>query len=369
MSPLAVLHVSQPTVAGVAHLVRSLVEDQSRRGMDVSVACPPTGELWGDARAAGVTTLAWPATRSPGPSVLSETRRLARIVRVADPDIVHLHSSKAGLAGRLAVRGRVPTVFQPSAWSFLATREPTTRLAIAWERAAVRWTHALAVVSEGEREAGLRAGIHGPWKILPNATDVEKRRPASDADRTAARRFLGFAEGPLVVCLGRLAKQKGQHVLLDAWPAVKAALPDARLALVGDGPDLAALAARAGEDVTFAGDQRDVDPWLTAADIVALPSRFEAGLSLAAMEAMALGRCVVASDVAGVREGLAGGAGGIVPIDDSAALGAAIIARLSDPALAAREAALARARVVEHYDLKVACERTVSLYQRLLEDS
>ena len=73
------------------------------------------------AEALGVKPIDWEAVQAPGVRVPGETRRLARIVDEVDPNIVHLHSSKAGLAGRLAVRGRRPTVFQPNGWSFEAT--------------------------------------------------------------------------------------------------------------------------------------------------------------------------------------------------------------------------------------------------------
>ncbi|MCF2435668.1 glycosyltransferase [Streptomyces thinghirensis] len=80
----------------------------------------------------------WPATRSPGPALVSEVRRLARVIEDVRPDLVHAHSAKAGLAARLAVRGRVPTVFQPHAWSFEAVGGAGAALALGWERWGVR---------------------------------------------------------------------------------------------------------------------------------------------------------------------------------------------------------------------------------------
>src|SRR4051794_2187232 len=112
---LAVLHVAQPAEAGVPQCVAALAADQVARGWDVTVAAPEGVSL-----SPGVTHRVWHASRAPGPATPGETARVARIVRDARPDVVHLHSSKAGLAGRLAVRGRVPTVFSPHAWSFAA---------------------------------------------------------------------------------------------------------------------------------------------------------------------------------------------------------------------------------------------------------
>ena len=71
-----------------------------------------------------------------------EARALAGLIGSLAPDLVHLHSSKAGLAGRLALRGRRTTVFQPHAWSFEAVHGAVRAAGIAWERLAARWTHA-----------------------------------------------------------------------------------------------------------------------------------------------------------------------------------------------------------------------------------
>ena len=104
-----VLHVSQ-AVLGVAYVVDDYVRCQLEAGWRVSVACPE-GMLSEMARAAGADVLIWPADRRPRPDLIArETRRLAPLVREARPDVVHLHSAKAGLAGRLAIRGRQPTV-------------------------------------------------------------------------------------------------------------------------------------------------------------------------------------------------------------------------------------------------------------------
>ena len=100
----------------------------------------------------------------------SETRRLRRIVEGVDPDVVHLHSSKAGMAGRLAVRGRRPTIFQPHAWSFDAVRGPVRAASLAWERFAQRWTTELVCVSLSERVAGERHGISAPVTLALNGS-------------------------------------------------------------------------------------------------------------------------------------------------------------------------------------------------------
>ncbi|WP_308800513.1 glycosyltransferase, partial [Streptomyces sp. NEAU-H3] len=212
------------------------------------------------------------------------------------PDLLHLHSAKAGLAARLAVRGALPTVFQPHAWSFEAAGGPVGAFARHWERYGARWADRLLCVSEAERRTGEQAGVRGEFAVLPNGVDLTAFRP--EGGRYA------YGDGaPLVVCVGRLCRQKGQDVLLRAWPAVREAVPGARLVLVGDGPDEAALRQQAGAGVEFAGTARDCARWYRAADLVALPSRWE-GMALAPLEAMACGRALVLTDTGGARESL-----------------------------------------------------------------
>ncbi len=339
---LRVLHVAQPVDAGVARCVTDDVLAQRAAGLDARVACPPSGPLNDWLRDA--PRVPWEATRSPGPSVPAETRRLARIVREVDPGVVHLHSSKAGLAGRLAVRGRRATVFQPHAWSFSAVTGPVRTASLAWERYGARWADVVVCVSAAECAEGEAAGIRARrWEVVPNGVDLTAYAPSSRAE---ARARLGLGDGPLVVCVGRLSRQKGQDVLVEAMRDV-----DADLVLVGDGPEPPPPADR----VTLVGRRDDVADWYAAADVVAVPSRWE-GMALTALEALACDRPVVATDVAGMREAL--GDEPLVPVEDAAALAQAITRRLRDPGSGWRERA-------ERFDLRRTTAAITALYGSL----
>ncbi len=314
--PLTVLHLVQPVDGGVARVVVDLVRAQSAAGLRTFVGCPRGGPLAADARAAGAEVLPWRAGRAPGPDLAAEVLGARRVVHRARPDVLHAHSAKAGLAGRLAVRGRIPTVFQPHAWSFDAVGGATAALALRWERFGARWADRVLCVSEAERRVGESEEIPAHWSVIRNGVDLDHYRPGGPdraADRAAARTelplpaaFLG--DGPLAVCVGRLCQQKGQDILLRAWREVLGNLPEARLALVGDGPDTERLRRSAPPGVLFAGGAGDIRPWLRAADLVVLPSRWE-GMALAPLEAMACGRPVLVSDVSGARESLPPGQG------------------------------------------------------------
>ncbi|WP_197364575.1 glycosyltransferase, partial [Streptomyces clavuligerus] len=174
---LTILHLVQPVEGGVPRVVTDLVRAHAAAGVRAVVACPSGGELAGLAEAAGARVHHWSAERAPGLRLPLEVLSAARIVRHSRPDLVHAHSAKAGLVARLAVRGRVPTVFQPHAWSFHAVTGRAARAALAWERYGTRWSTRTLCVSEGEREDGERAGIAARWAVIRNGVDLDRFAP------------------------------------------------------------------------------------------------------------------------------------------------------------------------------------------------
>jgi glycosyltransferase involved in cell wall biosynthesis len=347
-------------------VVADLVADQVGRGWRVVVACPD-GPLADEVLTCGGAHVRWDARR-PVRTFPGEARSLRPIVASVRPDVVHLHSAKPGLVGRLVVRGSVPTIYEPHGWPFtLGSR--TDVGARCWERAAAGWTDVLLCVSESEAERGRAVGIRSTTVVVPNGVDLDRFPTHDDGQaRAAARLRLALPTGPLAVCVGRVCRQKAQDVVLDAWPRVARAVPGAMLAIVGDGPDRAALAARAVPGVQFVGQRSDVVDWLTAADVVVQPSRWE-GMAVTVLEAMASRRSLVVTDADGMVEAVGEGgerAGAMVPIDDPEALAARVAERLSDPLLAAREGAVGRSRVEARFDRRRVAESVASVVTSLV---
>lgn len=358
------LHVCESTEGGVGVFIDGLARFQLALGDEVGLAVPSAGPVPAGLEAAGAEHHAWEAVAQPGTAVVGEMRSLRAILAAVRPDVLHLHSSKAGLVGRLLVRGRRATIHQPHAWSFFARTGVVRRATLAWERLAARWADVVLCVSDDERRRGLAAGVRAEYRVLPNGVDLERFPLPQAADRTAARERLGLGDEPLVVCVGRLHRQKNQGALLDAWPAVREALPRASLVFVGEGPDRAELERRAVEGVTFAGQLDDVRPWLAAATLVAQPSRWE-GMSLSLLEAMASARSVVVTDVSGMRE-VAEGVGAVVAPGDPEALATAMVERLRHPERADEEGRRGRERVELSHDRRVQFEGIAALYDDVI---
>jgi glycosyltransferase involved in cell wall biosynthesis len=292
---MRILHVSQPTDGGTARVAATLVSAAVRAGHTVSVACP-AGDLAEATRAAGATWTPLELRRSPHPSDLRHIGRLRRLIR--DVDVVHLHSSKAGAVGRAALaltppRHRPGSQFTPHGWSWYVGGRlaPAYR---AWERQAARYANVISVVSAGELEDGRRV-----LRLSDTRRLVEIPNGVDDTEFTPFGAVASRSSQPLILCVGRLARQKGQDVLIRAL--AKCSHDHATLRFVGEGPDRAALGALTkelglGERVEFFGSAAPAAHY-RAADVVVIPSRWE-GHPLVLLEAMASGTAVIASPAA-----------------------------------------------------------------------
>ena len=355
-----ILIVSQPTVDGVAVCIRHQVTEAVRAGFEVTVACPATGDLRGWVVQSGARWQQLELRRSPH---LTDVLAVARIRRLADGcQLVHLHSSKAGAVGRLALasmgRRRPSSAFTPHGWSWLAGGRLTVGYRVL-ERLLLPVTTAVIAVSREERADGLAmlGRRAGRIVVIPNGADTSRFEPQGPV---AAR-----ADDPLVVCVGRLSHQRAPDVAVAALALMRT--PGVRLRLVGEGADRPAIEEQvrilglAGR-VELAGRRADPAPDLRAADVVIVPSRYD-GMALVLLEAMACGAAIVATRVAG-SSALAG-AGELVPADDPRALAEAVDALLADPDQRRRLGLGARQRVVERYSLQRSLDETIRLWRKI----
>lgn len=302
-------------------------------------------------RAAGVDVFV--AGRARGTPGVLATRRLAR--RAAQVDVVHTHLWAGDLWGRIAA--------SLAGCRCVITTEHNTVAEAAWRQALSRRMAALSsrivCVSEGARQASIAAGwAPGQLEVIENGIDVE--RFAARATGPARP----FRSGPLrLLAIGRLTRQKGFDRLIG-WMAQ---LPGFQLDVLGEGEDGEALAAQAARlPVRFHGRVDDVRPWLAQADLLVMPSRWE-GFGLAAVEAMAAGLPVAASDVPGLREVVAG-AGLLLPPDDDARWVEALLGLAADTEVRARMSDAGRARAPS-FDIRRTAERYAALYRQVLAEA
>lgn len=309
---------------------------------------------------------------------LAALRSLTRLIIRERAAIVHTHTSKAGFVGRLAARlARAPAVIhQPHGHIFYGYYGPgRTAFYIALERLAARWTDRIITLTERGTAEHLARRIGRPEQFVTVPSGVPTAELAARAPaRAAARARLGLDPAAFVVVgLGRLVPIKGFDRLIAALPRLLAEVPPARVVLVGDGPERAALAAQAAAlgvaaRVDFGGGvsgaSAELVTYLAAADVGAAPSRNE-GMGRALVEAMALGLPVVGSAVGGIPDVIGDDEGGrLVPPDDAEALAAALVQLGRDPGLRAKLSVAARARA-ERFSTATAERTLLAVYAAL----
>jgi len=378
--PVTVAHViTRLDVGGAqATAVRTCALLDRDRYRPVILAGPDAGSggsMADDARAAGVevvTVDGLVSTIRPHIDVRA-VPAVRRAVEGTGAELVHTHSSKAGVLGRLAARqaGR-PAVHTVHGWSFHGEQHPAVRTTYRTiERALAPKTAALIVVTPVDERIGREAGIGRPEQYHLIRSGIAIPAPRTAAQRASARAALGWGDGDEgLVAVGRLAPQKDPQTMVEAFAAVVAARPQARLAVIGDGPDRAEVEAAIdrlglGASIALLGVRTDVLDVLAGADAYLLSSRWE-GLPRTVLEAVALGIPVVATDVGGVREVVDPGTSGwLVPAGDPAALGTAAAEALASPVVAAARAEAARAGIDRFDEQRMAAD-TMALYDQVL---
>jgi glycosyltransferase involved in cell wall biosynthesis len=372
-TPIRLLYfLNAPGVPGgveehVAGLVRRLPADR----FDITVVCPSSVRaLFEPLARDGCQVVVLDLYR---PGHLAAMRRLVGLLRARSIDIVHSHQFTATMyAAPLARLAGVPAVVE------------TPHLREAWRRGWLKRSYLIdrlvytavdrfvAVSRANQLHLTETKGCR-PDRVVQihNGRDLTAFRPDLEG-RASRRTALGVSDGELlVVHVGRLAEQKGHRYLLDAFADVRTRVPGARMVFVGDGElrvELERCVRERGwtHEVIFAGYRAEVRDFLAAADIVVLPSLFE-GLPLAAVEAGAMGRPMVATDVDGTPEVVLHGVTGLlVPPADPVRLADALVELGTDAAKRERLGTAAREFVLGRFGVEQHVARHVDLYTRLV---
>lgn len=305
-------------------------------------------------------------------------RAVKRYLEAKRFHIVHTNTSKAGILVRQAARAAgVPIILHTvHGWQWTHARRGTmNRFIIASERWAARFTDRLIVVTEKDREKGLKAkvGRAEQYVLIESSIALERFRPDPEKGKTL-RSELGISErAPVAGTVGRFAHQKAPEVMLAAARRILEANPEAHFVYVGDGPlrdeILTGMGDFAGHPrLHLLGIQEDVVPSLAAMDVFLLSSRYE-GLPRVVVEAMAMEKPVVSTPADGVLEIVVPDTTGeLVPFEDDRLLAAAALSLLSDTVRARAFGHRARELVLRRFDLDSMVQRTEHLYDQLIRE-
>jgi glycosyltransferase involved in cell wall biosynthesis len=377
-----VAHVATVDVT-LGVLLQGQLRAQRSAGFEVTTISAP-GPWVPALEAAGIAHIPWRhATRGWDPWEDARAfRELSSILRRERFDIVHTHTAKPGVMGRVAARLRRVPVVVNTVHGFDASPDhpfPRRALFMGLEWIAARFSDAELYQSGADLERARRLRMVAPSRslLIGNGTDLRRFDPAAVNGRAGELRHeLGISGSSVVVgTIGRIVAEKGYREFIAAARAVRAKDPEVRFLAVGetdpakaDAIDADELDA-AGEDVLFAGWREDVPEVLAAIDVFVLASWRE-GVPRSAIEASAMGKPLVLSDIPGCREVAREGVEAIfVPPRDAAALAYAISELVADADRAGELGRNARARAVDRFDEDRITAMTIERYERLLERS
>lgn len=362
---MKILH-TEASVGWGGQEIRTLDESAGMisRGHAVALVSPSEAQITPAARARNIEVFELPMRHVN----LKAISGMLRHLRAFKPDVVVSHSRNDTWIAALAIK------FGRSRAKLIRLRHVSIPVKPAFRN---RWLYGRAasrVVTTGE---AIRSHLIEVLRLspdhvvsIPTGTDLVRFHPG---DKAAARNRLGLpSDKKLIGMVATLRSWKGHRFLLDAMTDPR--LSDAHAVLVGDGPQEPNLLKQAEERgltdrVTFAGRRTDVEDWLRAFDVFALPSTGNEGIPQALMQAMATGLPVVSTPVGAIPEILADGETGLfVKPEDAEDLARGIAQMLGDPATALRLGEAGRALVERKHTTAAMLDAMESVFERAIRD-
>lgn len=360
--------IDRPFLGGGQAILLSLARGLDQDKFDVSIAAQGGGPLEEEARRLGLPFRTLPFEKKMSRGIVGT---ITDNLRRDPPDVLHTHGGVAGLYGRLAARrAKVRAVVHTiHGIHYLHYRNTALRwVYAALERYCSRFTDTVVLVSEGDLAEAKRRRLapEAKLKLVLNGVDVSRLGTEEFRAKAGELGLRLNLRPPVVGTVARLHRQKGVIHFMRAAVALRDSHPEAQMVVVGGGgleAKLRAEAKKIGLDRRFAilGERPDARELLSLFDVFVLPSLWE-GLPLVLIEAAALGKPIVATDIDGNRDIIADGETGLlVPPGDPAAIASAAGRLLDDPALSARLAARARAEIPPRFGL----DRMVRAYEEV----
>ena len=336
LRPLSIIHVdSEETWRGGQQSLLTLARGLRARGYRQTIVCPSSSILAERASAAG-----FPIAR----------------LGLRSADIVHAHGGRALTVAFWETFGSAKV-------RRVVTRHVAFRPRNPWlHRAKYKWAcEGVIAVSDAVRRGLIETGVpSGKIEVIHTGIEMPQAAPQT-------RSRFGLDENDFVVGhMGAFTKEKGQDVAVSAAALLRESMPYARFLLAGDGKLLNEMRRRAPENVTFPGFVADHAAFFGALSVFIMPSRSEAW-GMAALEAMAYGVPVIASDVGGLPEIVEPDNGGwLVPAGDPAALARAIMESASSPYRLHEQGQRARERA-QLFSVDRMVDQTEAFYGRLVK--
>jgi glycosyltransferase involved in cell wall biosynthesis len=383
---MKVVHViTRLILGGAQENTLFTVEGLDKKDYDVTLvtgpALGPEGSLIERAKANGVKLVVVRSLRreiSPGYDLVA-FRRLLKYFRREKPTIVHTHSSKAGVLGRLAARlAKVPVILHTiHGMPFHQYQNRAANaLFVSIEKLCAHYTDRIVTVAQAMTDQALKAGLAPPHKFVKILSGMEVEKFLEAGGRKEVRKLFGIKENEFVIgTIARLFHLKGHEYIMEAAPRVLERFPNVKFLFVGEGIlreqlELLADDLDIGGHFLFAGltDPEKIPEMIQAMDLLVHTSLRE-GLARVLPQGLISGKPVISYDIDGAKEVVRNGETGyLVPPETVTELADAIIRILENPKKAREMGARGRALFAEAFRKEVMVERIDKLYRELCKE-
>ena len=344
-----------------------------RDRFEVSVASMPGGTFEQQVKELGISF--YPVDMSRRFS-LKPICRIKVIIRKNKIDLVHSQGARADFFARIAGRlAGLPRIFCTIAMPVEGfDLEPLQKKIYRFiDGLTERYVERFIVVSDSLKQILIKSRRISAHQIVRIYNGIELDQYHPDAGYVNLRKGWGIPQNvPLIGAIGRMVWQKGFKYLIEAIPEIVRVVPEAMFLFVGDGPlkkELEDLAESLKVKVIFTGFRSDIKDMLSAVDLLVVPSLLE-GFPMITLEAMAMAKPIVATNIDGITEQITDGANGIlVPPKDPSALAKAVIRVLDDKELARSMGLAAREKVEQEFSVEKMIAETKKVYSSLLRAS
>lgn len=309
MKKIKVLHITQAVIGGTLEYIKLFFTNIDKEKFDVELACPSYGPMKDEIEALGFKVYVINMQREINLiSDFKAYKELKALIKQVKPDIVHLHSSKAGVIGRFAAyKNKIPNIYNPHGWSFAMDVSNKKKMAYSLiERICSKYCNYIINISDDEQKLAIKYKISSEekMKVIYNGIDVNKYKVVYD--RKKVLNELNIPEDSFVIgMVGRITRQKSPETFVNIAYKLKDKIKNSYFILVGDGElrseiDELVNKLNISNRVRITGWTNSVNKYISVFNIGMLTSKWE-GFGLALTEYMAAQKPVVASDVGGIK--------------------------------------------------------------------
>ncbi|MHB8171380.1 MAG: glycosyltransferase family 4 protein [Thermincolia bacterium] len=378
MAKINLLQLIRPVAGGMKEHLCDLVANLDGERFNIVVACPRDSAVAREVAALGIQVV--PVDMQGEISLWSDLKvisQLVRILREGRIDILHAHSSKAGLVGRVAaiLAGTPAIVFTVHNFIFYDNLSALKKKVYALAEKILAYpTNTIITVSNALRDGIIKTEGINPDKIVTIYNGIDTRPFEKAVNKDRLRQKLKLESGPVIGTVARLAPQKGVGYLVEAAAKVVMEYPEAQFLVAGDGPLLPELKQQAvnlgiEKNIRFLGHWEDIAHLFAVLDVFVLPSVTE-GLGLTVLEALAAERPVIATNVGGLPEIVhLGQTGLLAKVRDPVDLAKQILYMLNNPGEAERMALTGKVMVKEKFALETMIKATTKVYLNCMSNS